>query len=825
MSDNERKNIMTEEKWRELTAKASKGDNAAFEELYNESKRSVYFICTKMLSSEHDAKDAMQNTYITAYQKLSSLDDGANFLKWINGIAANKCREFFHGKAAESLDEKLEEGIEFTDEEFIPEEYVSDMERRRIIMNIIETELSDVQRQTVILYYYNQLTVSQIADEMSCPENTVKYRLCAARDKIKEAVLIYEKEHDDRLHAIMPIPVLTRIFRTEAEQISVPDIPLHLPKKVSAPAKTILKNAGGSKIKNALLGKIIAGVAAVGVIGGGIAAVVVHNSNDNDSKTDSTVSVISTDSGSSSSVNDTQSDSDTAAENSGSEKKTDIITRLTDYFDPSKSDPNKNLTLYKSDNVPLTDDEINNDLENAVDRDIVQGVGRRSDYYLTSDTSIQRNLFQRGEGDISEFELVKNALGDPDAIYELETTMETSERKIVDCYALWYYKEQNFIGVMNVTCYPDGVDVKDMSIDEFKVTNIIRTEYSGETKFNFELNNYIEQFSKDGYTLTGTGLETLKTEGSADSSANENSEEYENAKKLYENLKSCEVDCLALSVCDLRQIPSVESHYNIKLDDYDKETQMALIFKGYLTNYTTTVNHRLVDKAGNTVPMESATGRISYYNKPDSNASNDRTFILQEIEAVGEYKAEDLAMRFEVIGYENEFYVDVPLKVTGFSDYEDLGFKDEIASVISAPGKYVKTAHIVNYNGKHYLAIVDDDNTSYKTVDDYNGKGRANVKSFRLKFYPLEGGIKDKSIVDTIDQPVVKGDGKWIAAVTHKSDAFDSDTNRSITFEIACLLGPDEAAPEKEDFIRDDYYLEFPDGNGGTSRLNLLSYN
>lgn len=153
---------MTDEKWRELTAKALKGNSVAFEELYSASKRSVYFICSKMLKSEDDAKDAVQNTYITAYQKLSSLDDGANFLKWINGIAANKCKEFFHGKALDLLDEKLDEGIEFADEEFIPEDYVTDLERRRIIMNIIETELSDVQRQTVILYYYNQLTVSQI---------------------------------------------------------------------------------------------------------------------------------------------------------------------------------------------------------------------------------------------------------------------------------------------------------------------------------------------------------------------------------------------------------------------------------------------------------------------------------------------------------------------------------------------------------------------------------------------------------------------------------------------------------------------------------------
>ena len=313
------------------------------------------------------------------------------------------------------------------------------------------------------------------------------------------------------------------------------------------------------------------------------------------------------------------------------------------------------------------------------------------------------------------------------------------------------------------------------------------------------------------------------TEDSTSSTANEDNKEYEIAKNLYEKIKNCEVDCLAASVCDIRQIPSVENHYNIKLDDYDKETQLFLAFKGgYLANYSTMVNIKLVDKAGNTVPMETATGRIGYYDNFDSS---DYTYILQEVEAVGEYKAEDLKMRFEVVGYEDEFYVDVPLNITDFSDYENLGFKDEIAGVISAPGKFVRTAHIVNYNGKHYLAIVDDDNTSYKTVDDYNGKGRAYVKSFWLRFYPLEGGMKDKSIVDAIDQPIVEGDGKWIATITHKGDAFDSDTSRHITFEVARLLGPDEAEPEKEDFIRDDYYLEFPDGNGGTNRLNLLSYN
>lgn len=285
MSETERINGMNETNWRELTAKASNGDSGAFEELYRASRQSVYFICSKMLRSESDINDAMQETYFTAYQKLSALDDGANFLRWVNGIAANKCREIFRRRQDDSLEEKIEEGIEFSDEEFIPDAYVTDQDRRKIIMQIIETSLSDVQRQTVILYYYNELTVAQISGEMECPEGTVKYRLCTAREKIKEAILIYEKEHNDKLHVLVPIPVLTKILRIEAEQTGVPDIPLRLPKAASSPAN-IVKQAGGTSMKTAITGKLIAGVVAVTAAVAGLAALANKNSSDTPKQAD-----------------------------------------------------------------------------------------------------------------------------------------------------------------------------------------------------------------------------------------------------------------------------------------------------------------------------------------------------------------------------------------------------------------------------------------------------------------------------------------------------------------------------------------------------------
>ncbi|MDO4945498.1 MAG: sigma-70 family RNA polymerase sigma factor [Ruminococcus sp.] len=279
---------MDTNQWQQLVTDAVNGNKEAFEKLYKETERSVYFICLKLLGNEHNAKDVTQDTYMTALEKLSTLDDGANFTKWINGIAVNKCKMHFRNSSAPSLEEQLEQGGEFADDSgFIPDEYVSDEEKRRIIMNIIDTVLSDVQRRTVILYYYNGFNVSEIAELMECPEGTVTYRLSASRAKIKEEILSYEEKHDDRLHAVAGIPILTRILRYEAEHTAVPDIRLFANSSAAAAtANNIASKAsagGKSAMTGSLKAKIIAGAISVAVVVGGITAGVLLSGSDENS--------------------------------------------------------------------------------------------------------------------------------------------------------------------------------------------------------------------------------------------------------------------------------------------------------------------------------------------------------------------------------------------------------------------------------------------------------------------------------------------------------------------------------------------------------------
>lgn len=72
---------MNDLQWCELVEQTKKGDKKAFEKLYRETNRSVYFTALKLLANEDNAKDVMKDTFMTAIEKLGDLKEGSKFLK------------------------------------------------------------------------------------------------------------------------------------------------------------------------------------------------------------------------------------------------------------------------------------------------------------------------------------------------------------------------------------------------------------------------------------------------------------------------------------------------------------------------------------------------------------------------------------------------------------------------------------------------------------------------------------------------------------------------------------------------------------------------
>lgn len=267
----------------QLVQNALNGDRASFDTLYTETNRAVYFTCLGFLKNEEDALDVMQDVYIAAFDKLGTLKDPQTFPAWVKRIAVNRCKNFLVKKNAhyeQSIDS--EENItELVDENFLPDEYAESEEKRRIVMKIVRDVLSDTLYQTVMMFYFDELTIAEIAEIMDCPEGTVKYRLNAARVKIKKGVLDYENKNEERLHAVVMIPFLTRLFAEISKNTDVPQIPVEnvLPKANSAPDTTQTVTNGGKKMLNSLKSKVIARVCAAVVVGGGITAAVLVSKN------------------------------------------------------------------------------------------------------------------------------------------------------------------------------------------------------------------------------------------------------------------------------------------------------------------------------------------------------------------------------------------------------------------------------------------------------------------------------------------------------------------------------------------------------------------
>ena len=268
-----------------LVEKIKKGDNKSFEKLYKLTEREVWFTCISFLKNGTTAQDIMQETYITAFLKIQSLEKSSQIRSWLNRIAVNKCKNYLKGKGEIQLDDEIFENQAIVDERIsMPEEYISDKAKREIILSIMQKVLSDVQYQTVIMHYFNEMTVDEIAEVFECSRGTVLSRLNYSRAKMKTAIEDYENKSGDKLHGVVFVPFFTTIFREQAKSLSVPSITIKLPngqtlatsatKGFAAGAKStvssIVKATATATVKTKVIAvvcgaTILAGTSAVGI--------------------------------------------------------------------------------------------------------------------------------------------------------------------------------------------------------------------------------------------------------------------------------------------------------------------------------------------------------------------------------------------------------------------------------------------------------------------------------------------------------------------------------------------------------------------------------
>ncbi|MCL2633847.1 MAG: sigma-70 family RNA polymerase sigma factor [Oscillospiraceae bacterium] len=195
---------------------AQTGDNAALETLYREYAKPVYFLALKILANKEDAEDITQEVFIHMFQKVADLKNPETFPTWLNRMTSNKCTDFLRKrKITLNIDDEEIAQSEFFEESdplLVPEKSLDNAETVKIITDIIDG-LPLPQRLCVYYYYYEHLTIAQIAENLETNESTVKNRLALAREKIRKAIETLEKREGIKLYGVAPLMITPILFK------------------------------------------------------------------------------------------------------------------------------------------------------------------------------------------------------------------------------------------------------------------------------------------------------------------------------------------------------------------------------------------------------------------------------------------------------------------------------------------------------------------------------------------------------------------------------------------------------------------------------------
>lgn len=170
-----------------LIARARGGDSAAFGELVEQYRDSVYRLAYRMCGNAHDADEAAQEAFVAAWRGLPNFRGDAKFSTWLYRLTTNASidlmrRENRHRAVAE------DEMPEIEDRADSPQQQVERTEQQEAVQQALAS-LSEDYREILLLRYMQELDYTEIAEVLRLPAGTVKSRLNRAKAALKSALL------------------------------------------------------------------------------------------------------------------------------------------------------------------------------------------------------------------------------------------------------------------------------------------------------------------------------------------------------------------------------------------------------------------------------------------------------------------------------------------------------------------------------------------------------------------------------------------------------------------------------------------------------------
>ncbi|AWB46828.1 RNA polymerase [Paenibacillus sp. CAA11] len=141
---------------------------------------------TLLLKDHQAAEEAVQDTFVQAYEKIAQLKEPEKLRNWLVRIVVNRCRARQRSWSwRRILPSTLPEEHRVPDLRSGPEQQSVERSESRRLMGEIH-RLKFIYREVIMLYYYQDWSIQEISHALGCSENTVKSRLARGRSKLKD---------------------------------------------------------------------------------------------------------------------------------------------------------------------------------------------------------------------------------------------------------------------------------------------------------------------------------------------------------------------------------------------------------------------------------------------------------------------------------------------------------------------------------------------------------------------------------------------------------------------------------------------------------------
>ncbi len=184
-----------------------KGEDELYSILIDRYSGKIFSTAYSYTHNHEETRDLVQDILIKVYQNLAKFKVDSKFSTWLYRVAVNSCIDWNRKNNSRTI--KIAWNFEendilnsIVDENAGPEQVVMNQEDREFIMNIV-SDMPEIYKTVLILYYFEELKIQEISYVIDCPKKTVETRLYRAKGILK--TLLKQKNSGGELYELQSI--------------------------------------------------------------------------------------------------------------------------------------------------------------------------------------------------------------------------------------------------------------------------------------------------------------------------------------------------------------------------------------------------------------------------------------------------------------------------------------------------------------------------------------------------------------------------------------------------------------------------------------------